>query len=379
MPYARNADLPAAVRNPLPNAAQTLFRTVVNAQLNAGQTEEISFRSAWSAVGRQYKKPPGGGGKWLHKRADTLYVRRIVENADEIIKWAKSQGFETTQVPSSFHATVMYSKTSVDWPEPDDDVVTIRSHTKRAVEALGDSGAVVLKFENSTLKRRWAELCEMGCTYDHDDFIPHITLSWDADDLDLTKVEPYTGPIVLGPEVFEPVDEDWRENMPAEKNIILEGLDPDALFTGEQISKLIDVINDAVAVELPSDDVVLMKADKKLGLIFGWAIISKKGGEDYYDLQGDHIPEEAMLEASAEFMQNSRTLKLMHKGEKRGTVVFAWPLTTEIAKAMGLRSSVTGLMIAVKPTNKKMLKDVEDGKLTGFSIGGFRIEDEDAA
>lgn len=377
MPYARNADLPAAVRNALPGAAQTLFRTVATAQLNAGNSEEIAFRSAWSAVGRQYKKPPGGG-KWVHKRADTLYVRRIVENADEIIKWAKSQGFETTQVPSSFHATIAYSKEQIEWPEPDDDAVTVRSQSKRTVEPLGDSGAVVLKFENSTLKRRWAELCEMGCSWDHDDFHPHVTISWKADDLDLTKVEPYTGPIVLGPEVFETVNEDWKDDAPIEK-LLIEGVDPAAMFSGEQLNALIYEINKSMVAEVSADDIVLMKADRKLGLIFGWAIISKKGGEDYYDLQGDHIPEDAMLEASADFMQGNRTLKLMHKGEKRGTVVFAWPLTTEIAKAMGLRSSVTGLMIAVKPTNKKMLKDVEDGKLTGFSIGGFRIEDEDAA
>jgi cation transport regulator ChaB len=376
MPYARNADLPSAVRNPLPNAAQTLFRTVVNGQLNAGLSEERAFRSAWSAVGRQYKKPPTGG-KWIHKRAGTLYVRRIVENADEIIKWAKSQGFETTQASSSLHATIIYSKESVEWPEPDDDVVTVRSHTKRAVEPLGEDGAVVLKFESPTLSRRWAELCEMGCSCDYDTYTPHVTITWKADDLDLTKVEPYTGPIVLGPEVFEPVDEDWRDNAPIEK-LFIEGVDPKAMFSGDQINEMLAKINDAHVAEVSAEDVVLMKADRKLGLIFGWAIISKKGGEDYYDLQGDHIPEDAMLEASADFMLNSRTLKLMHKGEKRGTVVFAWPLTTEIAKAMGLRSSVTGLMIAVKPTNKKMLKDVEDGKLTGFSIGGFRIEDEDA-
>ena len=38
--------------------------------------------------------------------------------------------------------------------------------------------------------------------------------------------------------------------------------------------------------------------DEKLDLVFGGAIISKINGEDYIDLQGDIIPEDAMLEAA---------------------------------------------------------------------------------
>lgn len=342
MPYSRNADLPAQVRNPLPDAAQTLFRTVVNAQLNRGVVEERAFATAWTQVGRQYRKP-SSGGKWVHKLNSTLYVHRKIENAADIIKWAKDQGFKMTMVGSELHATVMYSKVAVDWPTPDDDVITIRSPAGREVAELGD--AVVLKFRNSTLNRRHEELCaEHGCVFDHDEYIPHLTITYEPGDLDISKVKPYEGDIVLGPEVFEAVNENYRDDMPAEKL---------------------------------AASVSLCKVDKKLGIVFGWAIISKKGGEDYYDLQGDHIPEDAMLEAATDFMLTSRTLKVMHKGEKRGTVVFAWPLTAEIAKAMGLRSGVTGLMIGVKPSSKSLLKDIEAGKFTGFSIGGFRIDDEE--
>ena len=342
MPYARNADLPAQVRNPLPNPAQTLFRTVANAQLNAGKSDEIAFRSAWSAVGRQYKKPPVEGAKWVHKRNGTLYAKRIVENMADIDKWAKEQGFNTTQ-KSNMHATVAFSKTLVDWPEPDDDTIIVRSVSKRSVEMLGDGGAVVLKFQSPSLTRRWQSLCDdHGCSWDHDGFQPHITITWDIGDVDLEKVVPYTGDIVLGPEVFEPINEDWR-----------------------------DTITEKVHAPVP-----IIKLDKKLGLVFGWAIVSKVGGQDYYDLQGDHIPEDTMLTAAADFMSGDRDLKLMHKGKSVGQVVFAWPLTTETAKAMGLRSNVTGLMIAAKPT-KKMITDIEAGKLTGFSIGGLRGEDEE--
>lgn len=119
--------------------------------------------------------------------------------------------------------------------------------------------------------------------------------------------------------------------------------------------------------------------DKKeeLGLIFGWAIISNEKGMPYYDVQGDHIPEDAMLAAATEFMIDHRTMKVMHSGKSVGTVVFAWPMTQEIAAAMGVKSTRTGLMVAVKPNSKAILERFRNKQYTGFSIGGNRLVDED--
>ena len=123
----------------------------------------------------------------------------------------------------------------------------------------------------------------------------------------------------------------------------------------------------------------VLKVDDSLGLVLGWAIVCTKGGDPYFDLQDDHIPEDAMLKASADFMQHSRVAKEMHSGEAAGSVVFAFPMTAEIAKAFGVETSTTGLMIAMKPGSDEMLAKFRDGTLTGFSIGGFRLEDEDVA
>jgi Putative phage serine protease XkdF len=120
----------------------------------------------------------------------------------------------------------------------------------------------------------------------------------------------------------------------------------------------------------------VLKVDDSLGLVLGWAIVCKKDGADYFDLQDDHIPEQSMLRAAAEFMQNSRVAKEMHEGVSAGTVVFAFPMTTDIAKAFGVETKTTGLMIGLKPDNDAMLTKFKSGELTGFSIGGFRIEDE---
>lgn len=118
----------------------------------------------------------------------------------------------------------------------------------------------------------------------------------------------------------------------------------------------------------------VLKVDESLGLVFGYAIVCKEGGKDYYDLQGDHIPEDAMLEAACEFMQSGRVAKEMHDGDEIGQVVFAFPMTTEIAKAFDIEVSKTGLLVAMKPS-KEVLKKFADGTYTGFSIGGRRLKD----
>jgi len=125
----------------------------------------------------------------------------------------------------------------------------------------------------------------------------------------------------------------------------------------------------------------ILKVDEELGLVFGWAIVSKIESEPYFDLQGDHIPEDAMLSAATDFMANSRVASEMHKGrvakvEERGSVVFAFPMTTEIAVAFGIVTKQTGLMIAMKP-DAEMFDKFKNGTLTGFSIGGKRGEDEE--
>lgn len=113
----------------------------------------------------------------------------------------------------------------------------------------------------------------------------------------------------------------------------------------------------------------LVKVDSNLGLVFGFAVVSTLDGEPYFDKQGDHIPEDAMLKAAAEFMENSRIAKEMHAGDQQGSVVFAFPLTKDIADSLGIVTKTTGLLIAMKPS-AEVLGKFKDGTYTGFSIGG---------
>lgn len=122
------------------------------------------------------------------------------------------------------------------------------------------------------------------------------------------------------------------------------------------------------------------KVDESLGLVFGYGIVCTHGGSDYYDVQGDHIPEDAMLKAACDFMLGSRVQGDMHaRDEQRrpvadGQVVFAFPLTADVAKALEIQTQRTGLLVAIKPSAEVLAK-YRDGTYTGFSIGGVRLPD----
>lgn len=122
----------------------------------------------------------------------------------------------------------------------------------------------------------------------------------------------------------------------------------------------------------------IAKVDETLGLVMGWAIVCTEEGEPYYDSQGDHIPESSMLEAATEFAKTSRESREQHLRSDAGTVLFSFPLTQDVAKAFGIGTQTTGLMIAIQP-DAEMLAKFRSGELTGFSIGGRRIKDEDVA
>jgi hypothetical protein len=147
----------------------------------------------------------------------TLYVSRKVLNGADIIAWAKGQGFTSTLPASDLHVTITFSRTPVDWMEMGsswEDKVTIPEGGARLMEQFGE--ATVLLFASNMLKYRHNEMVDMGARWDHPEFQPHITISYEGAPADLSKVEPYQGEIVLGPELFAEVKDDWQAGLKEE-------------------------------------------------------------------------------------------------------------------------------------------------------------------
>lgn len=127
----------------------------------------------------------------------------------------------------------------------------------------------------------------------------------------------------------------------------------------------------------------VLKVDDSLGLVFGFAIVCKVDGDDYYDLNVDregtlkgqrvpeHIPEDVMLKAALEFRAETDCPgNEMHVGDAKGQHVFLFPLTTDIAKALEIETKKTGLLVAYQPP-ADVLQKFKDGTYTGFSIEGY--------
>jgi len=147
----------------------------------------------------------------------TLYVSRKVVNAAEIIRWAKRQGFKTTLPADDLHVTIAYSRKPVDWMkigEAWQSELKLAAGGPRLMEQFGE--ARVLLFKASELEWRHEAMEEAGATWDHEEYQPHITISYDPESPDLANVEPYQGEIILGPELFAEVEEDWQAGVSEE-------------------------------------------------------------------------------------------------------------------------------------------------------------------
>lgn len=152
-----------------------------------------------------------------------LYIRRDVLNAEEIRAHYKAQGLEPMTPADQMHVTIIYTTNEVDWMKVEDDHwvedenggIRIKQGGPRMHDIFGpglESRALVLMFTASSLSYRHMRIRELvGATVSYEDYQPHITLTYHpAPGLDPSSLEPWRGEIVLGPEIFEAPNEDFR-------------------------------------------------------------------------------------------------------------------------------------------------------------------------
>lgn len=178
-------------------------------------------------------KPPGGEGDQNQQpkapakpttdsAPRTLYVSRRVLNWKEIAAHFKAQGFETT-VGDAMHVIIVYSRTPVDWMKVGaswSSKLEVPEGGPRVMEAFGEEGeAKVLAFLSEELNWRHQAALDAGASYDFPNYQPHITVSYAPlpEGVSLEDVEPWTGPIVLGPEIFKEIEEDWKSSLVEDK------------------------------------------------------------------------------------------------------------------------------------------------------------------
>lgn len=89
------------------------------------------------------------------------------------------------------------------------------------------------------------------------------------------------------------------------------------------------------------------------------------------DAQGDQANAEEIKKAAYNFMEHVQTFKVMHKGSKVKMKIlenFIAPIDFTIAKRMVKKGS---WVLVTRVLDKKVWKDIKDGKLTGYSMAGY--------
>lgn len=345
----------------------------------------------------------------------TLYVKRPVKNGEDIVAWAKLSGFDKTLPPEDMHVTLAFSRAMIPWPEPKGGTITLPGGTAgfgRSVEPLGDKGAMVLRFDSDLLAQRWQELRDLGASWDWPGFKPHISISYNAADVDTDMVIPYTGPIILGPEVFAEVDEDWTSRI-TEKNMAVTEADIIAYLKTKDGAKLAAAVQkDMVAAdahvstalgnngkrknfadflaeakkapepeaaevdkgepegqtwELPLD---IIKAEPDQRLIFGWASISTMDGQLVIDKQGDMIHTIDLEQAAYDFVLFSRQQGDMHMRKGVGRLIESIVFTKEKQAALHIDLGLEGWWVGFKVDDDDLWDAHKRGDRPEFSIGG---------
>ena len=139
------------------------------------------------------------------------YVSLKVKNNSEFYNWFKKQGINVED-KENLHCTLSYSRKEFIHKENKEEVIVSPNKIK-SIEPLGNDGAIVLKFESDEMQKRFNQCMSEGATYDYDEYIPHITITYDGKDLNLKDIEKPNFDIVLHNEKTEPLNLDWKEKL----------------------------------------------------------------------------------------------------------------------------------------------------------------------
>lgn len=188
----------------------------LEAELLAGATS-VGFQQREVKTNTTTKKPVAAPVADAAPRS--LYVRRDVVNAAEVIRWARSQGLSELYDASELHVTICYVRVPVDWmkvPENYEEETRIAAGGPRMMDQFGEH--TVLLIPGRQLQWRHKDIIDSLISagdgmharedlHSHPDYQPHISLSEAKQSIDLSSVKPFTGQIILGPEIFEEIKE----------------------------------------------------------------------------------------------------------------------------------------------------------------------------
>lgn len=120
----------------------------------------------------------------------------------------------------------------------------------------------------------------------------------------------------------------------------------------------------------------ICKADDEKRVVYGEVLVP-----DVFDAHGDKITAEEIEKACHWFMENSQENDVMHKGDAINSQIvenYIAPQDLEFTNPKGEKVKVTKgtWVMGTKIYDEAIWKQVKEGKLNGFSIGGLGFKEE---
>lgn len=115
----------------------------------------------------------------------------------------------------------------------------------------------------------------------------------------------------------------------------------------------------------------IVKVDEAKQIVYGWASVITEKGIPVEDLQGDVIRPGELLKTTTDFMIEERVGKTNHAGDQTHMIVHSFPMTYELAKALGIETNDEGWLVGCYVSDPETLEKVISGDLPCFSIGGM--------
>ena len=131
----------------------------------------------------------------------------------------KGENIKDPTPADKMHSTIVYSK------DNKVDGYDVQGKMDEPIEAeindfdlfnTSDGKCLVAKLQSDELRNRHNRARELGASYDYDEYIPHVTLSYNANDLgdeDLERLrKKYVGSKLYADEEYEePIERDWSK------------------------------------------------------------------------------------------------------------------------------------------------------------------------
>lgn len=130
-----------------------------------------------------------------------------------LTRYMKAQNIPNPVAPEDMHVTLLYSRKNLPNFEPTEQYEKPCVANPSGLDVFENRGkgknCLVMKLDSEELQQRHADLMiDHAADYDFDEYVPHVTLSYDAGDVDPEDFEAFDRPLNIVGEYMEDLNDD---------------------------------------------------------------------------------------------------------------------------------------------------------------------------